>query len=140
MGKLPTFLFLTSEVCMIGIKINVTDVHINYMKSNSYNYSKYIRGLIDFDIKNSGNKIPKLEDEDEKMYSFPPPPPPIEEIEQPPIPDDDGHEYYVHQKIKHPPKPLTPGKKKEVDRLKTLVGKFDLRKALEESDEDNKKK
>ena len=117
---------------MQKISVRITDDDRNYLSSISNVVSNAIKAVIDDSKKHRGlvNSIPPP----------PPPPPPIEEIEQPPIPDDDGHEYYVHQKIKHPPKPLTPEKKKEVDRLKTLVGKFDLRKALEESDEDNKKK
>ena len=125
---------------MVGIKINVKEEHVSYMRSNSKNYSKYIRALIDFDMENC-SKIHKLDD-DVESPPLPPIPPKIEEIEQPPIYDDTkGTEdkYYSHKKIKHPPKPLTPDKKKEVEKLKDLVGKFNLMQALEESDEDNKK-
>ena len=131
---------------MVGIKINVTEEHVSYMRSNSKNYSKYIRALIDFDMTNS-RKIRKFGDDvEDKLPPLPPLPPTIEEqyeeIEQPPIyaaTTDDDNKYYSHKKIKHPPKPLTPDKKKEVEKLKDLVGKFNLMQALEESDEDNKK-
>ena len=120
---------------MVGIKINVKEEHISYMRSNCSNYSKYIRALIDFDMANC-SKVHKLDD-DVESPPLPPLPPKIEEIKQPPIYDDTkGTEdkCYVHKKIKHPPKPLTPDKKKEVEKLKDLVGKFNLMQTLEESD------